>query len=93
MLLAAQEAKVVEVLFVDHALPGDRVVLVGGAPAGVPADSAAVAAPAAPGEIDIDTFFSTPIAVDSFRVTVGDSALECAGKPVVTSKVAKGRVK
>ncbi len=104
MLLAAQEARVVEVLFVDHASPGDRVVLAGGAPAGAPAAATTSSAPAAaaaadgatpeaPGEIDIDTFFSTPITVDSFRVTVGDSALECAGKPVVTVKVAKGRVK
>jgi methionyl-tRNA synthetase len=81
MLLAAQEAKTVEVLFVDHAQPGDPVVLSGGVAA------------AAPGEIDIDTFFTMPIAVESFRVTVGDAALECAGKPIVTTKVAKGRVK
>jgi len=85
MLLAAQEAKVVEVLFVDHATPGDRVLLAGGAPGSAPAE--------APAEIDIDTFFSTPIAVESFRVTVGDSVLESAGRPVVTAKVAKGRVK
>jgi methionyl-tRNA synthetase len=100
MLLAAQEARVVEVLFVDHARPGDRVTLAGGAPGGVPAGgapgaAASLEAPAVPvpAEIDIDTFFSMPIAVESFRVTVGDSALECAGKPIVTAKVAKGRVK
>ena len=94
MLLAAQEAKVVEVLFVDHARPGDRVMLAEGAAAGAPSGApTAAAAPEMPAEIDIDTFFSTPIAVETFRVTVGDSALECAGKPIVTAKVAKGRVK
>jgi methionyl-tRNA synthetase len=81
MLLAAQEAKTVEVLFVDHAAPGDRVVLSGAA---VDANSE---------QIDIDTFFTMPIGVEDSRVKVGDAALECAGKPVVTARVAKGRVK
>ena len=44
-------------------------------------------------QIDIDTFFTMPIGVEDFRVKVGDAALECAGKPVVTARVAKGRVK
>ncbi len=81
MLLAAQEGKTVEVLFVDHAQPGDRVTLQGG-----PAESA-------PAQIDVDTFFAMPIVAEGSRVLVGDAALECAGKPVITAKVAKGRVK
>ncbi len=81
MLLAASEGKTVEVLFVDHAKPGDRVALSGG-PA---AESLA--------EIDIDTFFGMPIAAENGRVVVGDAALECAGKPLVTTRVSKGRVK
>ena len=81
MLLAGSEGKVVEVLFVDHAQPGDRVTLAG------------TAGPAPTDQIDVDTFFTMPISVDSSRVVVGDAALLCAGKPVVTAKVVKGRVK
>ena len=81
MLLAASEGKTVEVLFVDHAKPGDRVSLSGG-PA---AESVS--------EIDIDAFFGMPIAAENGRVVVGDAALECAGKPLVTTRVSKGRVK
>jgi methionyl-tRNA synthetase len=95
MLLAAQEGKVVEVLFVDHARPGDRVELEGVVePAGA-AGPIGAAGPtgASPGEIDIDTFFTLPISVEDFEVRVGDAALTCAGKMVKTGKVAKGRVK
>lgn len=81
MLLAAQEGKTVEVLFVDHAQPGERVALKGGA------------ADPAPAQIDIDTFFTMPIVADGSRVLVGDAELECAGRAVVTSRVSKGRVK
>jgi methionyl-tRNA synthetase len=81
MLLAAQEAKTVEVLFVDHAAPGDRVVL-----SGTPVDANS-------DQIDIDTFFTMPIAAVDFQVKVGDAALLCGGRPVVTARVAKGRVK
>ena len=81
MLLAAQEGKTVEVLFVDHAQPGDRVVLSG------PQSAANTA------QIDIDTFFTMPISVNDFKVGVGDALLECGGKPVTAGKVSKGRVK
>ena len=81
MLLAASEGKDVEVLFVDHASPGERVVLKGG-----PAEPA-------PSEIDIDTFLTMPIVAESSRVLVGDAELECAGRELTTSRVAKGRVK
>ncbi|HEY9595157.1 MAG TPA: methionine--tRNA ligase, partial [Spirochaetia bacterium] len=81
MLLAASEGKTVEVLFVDHATPGDRVVL-GGTTDPAPAE-----------QIDIDTFFTMPIAAEDSKVKIGDSFLECGGKPVTTAKVVKGRVK
>jgi methionyl-tRNA synthetase len=81
MLLAASEGKTVEVLFVDHAVPGDRVLLGGGPSADAPA------------EIDIDAFFSMPVAAEDRRVVVGNAALECGGKPVETTRVVKGRVK
>jgi len=83
MLLAAQTGKTVEVLFVDNARPGDRVRLAGGA-----AEEAG-----APAQIDIDAFFTMPITVEDSRVLVGNAALECAGAPLTTAKVAKGRVK
>jgi methionyl-tRNA synthetase len=86
MLLAAQTGKIVEVLFVDAAKPGDRVV------AGGPAAGQGPAA-ALPAEIDIDTFFTMPITVEDSRVMVGDAPLECGGSPIPTAKVAKGRVK
>jgi len=81
MLLAASEGKTVEVLFVDHARPGDRVLLGGGPSAESPV------------QIDIDAFFSMPITAESGRIVVGDAALECGEKPVVTTRVSKGRVK
>jgi methionyl-tRNA synthetase len=81
MLLAASEGKTVEVLFVDEARPGDRIVLSGGPSAETPA------------QIDIDTFFAMPIAAENGRVMVGDAALECGGKPLSTTRVSKGRVK
>jgi methionyl-tRNA synthetase len=81
MLLAASEGKTVEVLFVDHAKPGDPIVL-SGAPS---AES--------PAQIDIDAFFAMPIAAENGRVVVGEATLECGGKPLTTTKVSKGRVK
>jgi methionyl-tRNA synthetase len=81
MLLAASEGKMVEVLFVDHAKPGDRIVLSGGPSAESPV------------QIDIDAFFAMPIAAENSRVVVGDAGLEYEGKPLTTARVAKGRVK
>ena len=89
MLLAAQPdapeggpPETVEVLFVDHAAPGERVVLEGGDPS----------AAAPPQRIDVDTFFTMPIGVEDATVRVGGQRLTCAGKDVKTAKVAKGRV-
>jgi methionyl-tRNA synthetase len=102
MLLAAQEGKTVEVLFADHAALGDPVVLSAPAAAAAagPAAAPGAAAPSAPADpaavkaqIDIDTFFTMPIAVEDFAVTVGNARLAVAGKPLITARVAKGRVK
>jgi methionyl-tRNA synthetase len=83
MLLAAQEGKTVEVLFVDHAKPGDTVALSG--------DETAQGA--AFQEIDIDTFASIPIVVEDFKVVVGATPLRVGDRQLSTSKVQKGRVK
>jgi methionyl-tRNA synthetase len=79
----AQEGKTVEVLFVDHASPGDRVALSGDA---FPAEAHLP-------QIDIDGFLAVPIAVEDFKVLVGESPLMAGGKPVVAARVSKGRVR
>jgi hypothetical protein len=82
MLLAAQEGKTVEVLFADHAAPGDPVLAGAG-------EARKTALP----EIDIDSFLSLPLTVEDFKVLAGSRPLSVGGKAVVTQKVAKGRVK
>ncbi len=74
--------ELVEVLFADHAKPGDRVAV----------SAHASAADHLP-EIDIDTFLSLPISVDGFSVTVGSSRLSVSDKPLATAQVQKGRVR
>ncbi len=82
MLLAAEEGETVEVLFVPHAEPGDRVTL---------ADNAdRQAAPFQ--QIDIDTFFSVPLTVNSGTVFVGRTPLAVKGKHVTTNIVRNGKV-
>ena len=86
MLLAAEpedkaKGEVVDVLFVDHATPGDRVL-----PEGVEAPAAS------PDEIDIDSFFSLPITVSGGVVQVGGRDLEIAGKKVTSAAVESGKV-
>jgi methionyl-tRNA synthetase len=82
MLLAAQDGTQVEVLFADHAQPGDRVTIRGEAEPGVRRD-----------EIDIEEFFRVPIRVQDNRILVEGTALECAGRPLATAKVKDGQVK
>jgi methionyl-tRNA synthetase len=82
MLLAAQGGETVEVLFADHARPGDPV-----APSGLQS-------PEQSGEqIDIEEFFSIPIQVKDNRVLIDDVPLECAGKTITTEKVKSGKVR
>ncbi|MBN1837658.1 MAG: methionine--tRNA ligase, partial [Spirochaetales bacterium] len=90
MLLAAEQGESVEVLFVDHGQPGDRVRLEGdsaGGSAGAPAPDGAPAP-----EIDIEEFASVPISVRDYRVQVAGSALSCGELPVRTTKVQEGVV-
>jgi methionyl-tRNA synthetase len=83
MLLAAQDGTQVEVLFADHARPGDPVTLEGEGPE-----------PASPrGEIDIEQFFKVPIQVQDHRILVEGAALACAGRPLLTTLVKDGQVK
>ncbi|MBN1648052.1 MAG: methionine--tRNA ligase [Spirochaetales bacterium] len=82
MLLAADDKQVVEVLFVEGAAPGSRVVLSGDDPAGA----------ADPGAIKIDQFFEIPIHVKDSFVMVGNTALVCNGKEIRCSRVQKGEV-
>jgi methionyl-tRNA synthetase len=81
MLLAADDGKTVEVLFADHAQPGDPVGLAGRTGA---ADAE---------EIDIEEFFSIPMQVKNGQVLIDDLPLECAGKTVTTDKVKTGQVR
>jgi methionyl-tRNA synthetase len=82
MLLAAEgpEEDRLEVLFLDHASPGDPVRLTDTKETG------------SFDQIDIDTFFSVPITVESGRVTVGDTPLACAGKIIETTEITNGKV-
>jgi methionyl-tRNA synthetase len=98
MLLAAQDGKTVEVLFADHARPGEPVRLAGKQAASREGQAGAQAVsreeqPASAAEIDIEEFFSIPIEVNDFRVLIEGAPLECAGKPVGTEKVQTGRVR
>jgi hypothetical protein len=82
MLLAADDGKTVEVLFADHAQPGEVVGLAG------------LQRPAQTGEqIDIEEFFSVPIQVQNNQVLIDEVALECAGETVTTENVEAGQVR
>lgn len=88
MLLAADpddgaegDERTVDVLFVDHATPGERVL-----PEGVSAPTTE------PDEIDIESFFSMPITVKDGVVQVGGRDLEVGGKKVTSEKVTSGKV-
>jgi methionyl-tRNA synthetase len=82
MLLAADDGKTVEVLFADHAQPGEAVGL-----AGLQSPKQTKE------EIDIEEFFSIPILVQNGQVMIDDLPLECAGKGVATEKVKTGQVR
>jgi len=82
MLLAADDGKIVEVLFADHARPGDPVGLAGQQASGQTAE-----------EIDIEEFFSIPIQVKNHQVLIAEVLLECAGKSITSEKVKTGQVR
>jgi methionyl-tRNA synthetase len=82
MLLAAQEGETVEVLFADHAQPGEPVGLTGLQRSERPG-----------GEIDIEEFFSIPFEVKDHQVLIDEVPLECRGKIVTTENVKAGKVR
>lgn len=83
MLLAAEDKeKNVEVIFVDDAKPGDRVVLQGEDFKDYPY----------PKRIKATTFFDIPLKTVNGVVTVGDTPLVCNGNPVKTVNVSDGEV-
>jgi methionyl-tRNA synthetase len=83
MLLAADDGKTVEVLFADHAQPGDPVIPAGGRGLWEPVTA----------EIDIEEFFSFPIQVREGRVQIEDVPLQCGGKTLTAEKVITGQVR
>ncbi len=85
MLLAAEDEETIEVLFVDRAEPGDRIVLSG--QEGKESDF-----PDEYDEIDIEEFLSIPIRVSEYRVQVERNSLMCADEPVITERVRTGKV-
>ena len=81
MLLAAEADGNVEVLFADHASPGERVLPQGIESAEPPQE-----------QIDIDTFFSIPLVVKDHVVSVAGKPLVCGGREITTTGVAEGTV-
>lgn len=85
MLLAASAIQpdgheTVEVIFVDHAQPGDSVEVVG------------MANNPTKAQITIDDFFSIPIVASNTLIKTGTASLIVAGKPVSTQMVTDGKV-
>ncbi|TVR35188.1 MAG: methionine--tRNA ligase [Spirochaetaceae bacterium] len=88
MLLAASAkredgSEQVDVIFVDHANPGDRLYLHG--------DDVSTYARDLP-QIDIDSFFAIPLSVSKRVLKVGATPVECAGKAVRAPEVSDGPV-
>ena len=89
MLLAASDKSAdgeerVDVLFVDHAEPGERVVLEG--------DDAEAAQVERLSRLKIDDFFAVPIVAEAGEVKVGSTRLMVGGKAVRTRDVKDGTV-
>jgi methionyl-tRNA synthetase len=82
MLLAAEVGDTVEVIFVDHAQPGERVILEAEDEKDLPA----------PGEISIDEFFTIPIEVKNFTLKVEGRSLLAGGSPIEVQEVENGQV-
>ncbi len=82
MLLAAENDDTVEVVFVEHANPGDRVVIEGNEDK----------EHAEKKEITIDEFFNIPIKVKNHVLVVENKPLVARGKQVVSWQVKDGVV-
>ncbi len=83
MLLAADDEKSVDVLFVDDAEPGRRVILEGDSEGDY----------GSPSEITIDEFFEIPIIVADYIVKIGSKSLSCKGSIIRAKKVKSGKVR
>ncbi len=83
MLLAADDEKSVDVLFVDDAEPGSRVILEGDSEGDY----------GSPSEITIDEFFEIPIIVADYIVKIGSKSLSCKGSIIRAKKVKSGKVR
>ncbi len=84
MLLAADDGKSVDVVFLDSDVkPGTRIVLEGDREEDYPN----------PGEISIDEFFEIPITVADYIVKIGNKPISCDGKIVRALKVKEGKVR
>ena len=79
----------IEVLFVDHASPGDAVVLEGEEPS---TGETAGEGPMTKKRIKIDEFFEMPLTVKNNTVYVGSTPLVCNGKPITTESIDSGKV-
>ncbi len=95
MLLAAEkrngeEITALEVLSVDDASPGDRVVLQSLPPE--KADDGETPAEQAAKQIKIDAFFAIPITVKERTVYVGETPLVCNNRTITTASVDNGHV-
>ncbi len=82
MLLAAQHGDIVEVVFVDSADPGDRIVLEGDSANELPH----------PAQISIDEFFDIPIQCKDYMLAVEGRPLTVKGRPVKVEKVRNGKI-
>jgi methionyl-tRNA synthetase len=85
MLLAAEKGDLVEVVFADHASPGDRLILdkAGG--------SRVEGAPPSR-EITIEEFFEVPISVRDHILYVENQLLTVGGKKLTVERVDNGKV-
>jgi methionyl-tRNA synthetase len=98
MLLAADGEydgeQLIDVLFLDESVaPGTRVVAEGYEPETAASEGAAGAAgDAGSRRIDIDTFFSIPLAVEGGTVKVGSAPLTVQGSVVTAPRVLRGTV-
>ncbi|MFW5812279.1 MAG: methionine--tRNA ligase, partial [Alkalispirochaetaceae bacterium] len=89
MLLAASDKdgegrERVEVIFADHATPGDRVVLEG--------DDEDAASVEHLSRLKIDEFFAVPIRCEEHEIKVGSRRLVCGGELLRTREVGSGSV-
>ncbi|MFW6216058.1 MAG: methionine--tRNA ligase [Alkalispirochaetaceae bacterium] len=89
MLLAASDTdgegrERVEVIFADHATPGDRVVLEG--------DDEDAASVEHLSRLKIDEFFAVPIRCEEHEIKVGSRRLVCGGELLRTREVGSGSV-